>query len=34
MSKQFSRMIKLINIGKYSKANSLRIFNFDLKDLK
>ena len=34
MSKNFSKMIKLINVGKYNKANSIRFFNFNLEELE
>ena len=34
MSKNISKMIKLINVGKYNKANSIRIFNFNFEDFE
>ena len=34
MSKDSSKIIKLINIGKSKKINSIKIYNFNLNDLK
>ena len=34
MSNLSSKIIKLINVGKSNKVNSIKIYNFHLNDLK